>query len=467
MFYVLTVDTNSLGEEIAQLAVHLEAAEYRLITKIGLFDAAEGWAKEGAVSCAHWLSWRIGLAPGAAREKVRVARALKALPKTSKSFEQGKLSYSKVRAMTRVATPENEELLIAIASEAIASDLERICSRFRNVLEREREPLTPEEAEERRYVKAGHTANGMMRVTIQLPVDEGARLLAAIDQARLAPEPADASAGTRPNRADGLMTIAESFLAEGPKARGGVACEVQLHVSKSDLETKGDGAFITNAGSAHVSAETARRLSCDAARVEVIEDDRGNVLDIGRRTRTVPAAIRRALHLRDQRKCTFPGCTHELFLDAHHIEHWIDGGKTSLDNLITLCRRHHTFVHEHGYAIRFDDSGRPSFSSPEGRVLPRAPSPPDAPSDPIQTLAEQHAAAGLDLEHVSLMPQHWNGEPTDFDEVVHALAIKTLGDLPHHAPTGARVSAEIDDGCALGLSDEAYDHWAIEWESEV
>src|SRR6185503_18733137 len=109
-----------------------------------------------------------------------------------------------------------------------------------------------------------------------------------------------------------------------------------------------------NAGCAGVSAETARKLSCDAAVVKVVEDDRGNVLDIGRRTRTVPAAIRRALNVRDQSQCAFPGCTHRLFLDAHHIEHWADGGKTSLENLVLLCTRHHTYVHEHGYSIARD-----------------------------------------------------------------------------------------------------------------
>jgi hypothetical protein len=454
------MDTIALGEEIAHLAVHLEAAEYRLISKIGAFDSAGGWAKQGAVSCAHWLSWRIGLAPGAAREKVRVARALCSLPAISKHFEQGKLSYSKVRAMTRVATSENEALLIDIASNATASDLDRICRRFRDVSARE-ERLTPQEADARRYVNAQHTSEGMMRLSVQLPADEAARLLAAIDAARFSEKPADVPAETRrPTRADGLMILAESFLADGGKRRNGVACEVQLHVTESELEDQTEGAFIGNAGCAGVSAETARRLTCDAAVVRIVEDERGKVLDVGRRTRTVPAAIRRALNLRDRHQCAFPGCTHELFLDAHHIEHWADGGKTSLDNLITLCRRHHTFVHEHGYTIDFDDDARPIFLCPDRRPLARIPPQPEAPSDAVEALAERFASEGRDLDPLALMPQHWNGEPIDLHEVVHHLAIQTFGDLPHEIPPSMCPASEVDDcGAPLHQGRDDWDDW--------
>ena len=209
---------------------------------------------------------------------------------------------------------------------------------------------------------------------------------------------------------------------------------------------------MTNAGTTGVSAETARRLACDCALINVVEDEHGNVLDIGRRTRTISTAIRRALRIRDQHKCAFPGCTHELFLDAHHIEHWIDGGKTALTNLIQLCRRHHTFVHEHGYTIAIDAENRRRFIALDGVPLPSVPAPPTAPSNAIEALAEHHATAGLDLDSIALMPQHWNGDPTDLDQVIHVLAAKTLGDVPHE--TASRSISEvddIDDGCPLGI----------------
>ena len=148
----------TLGDEIAALAAQLEAGEYRLITKIGEFDAQSGYAREGALSCAHWLSYRVGLGLGPAREKVRVARVLPKFPLIAKAFEAARVSYSKVRAITRVATPENEALLVDMATSAPASVLETLCRRFRGVLEAERE--TPEEADERRNVVVHHTDGG-------------------------------------------------------------------------------------------------------------------------------------------------------------------------------------------------------------------------------------------------------------------------------------------------------------------
>ena len=114
----------SLGEEITELAAHIHAATFLLLQKIREFDELEGWILPGLASCAHWLQWQCGTNLGAAREKVRVARALPELPKISKSFSEGRISYSKVRAMTRVATAENEEVLLSIARHGTAAHVE-------------------------------------------------------------------------------------------------------------------------------------------------------------------------------------------------------------------------------------------------------------------------------------------------------------------------------------------------------
>src|SRR6185295_2397827 len=124
-------DTDRLGDEIAELAAHLDAATHRLLTLIGRFDEAGGWADQGALSCAHWLSWRIGLESGAAREHVRVARALADLPLVDDALRRGQVSYSKVRALTRVATPATEATLVEMAQSSTASQLERICRGYR------------------------------------------------------------------------------------------------------------------------------------------------------------------------------------------------------------------------------------------------------------------------------------------------------------------------------------------------
>ena len=154
--------TDELGDEIAAMAAQLEAGEYRLITKIGEFDAQGGYAQHGAVSCAHWLSFRIGLGLGPAREKVRVARALPLFPRVARAFEAARLSYSKVRAITRVATAENEEMLVEMGMSAPASVLESLCRKFRKVRE-EANPETVEDADRRRTVQHHYTDHGKMR----------------------------------------------------------------------------------------------------------------------------------------------------------------------------------------------------------------------------------------------------------------------------------------------------------------
>jgi hypothetical protein len=116
--------------------------------------------------------------------------------------------------------------------------------------------------------------------------------------------------------------------------------------------------------------EAARRLGCDASIVRVLERD-GKPLSIGRKTRTIPPALRRALRMRD-RGCVFPGCTQVHHTDAHHIEHWADGGPTNLDNLVQLCRHHHRLLHEGGFGVRSAKTG-PVFLTPEGKTIPQAP----------------------------------------------------------------------------------------------
>ena len=127
-------NVEELGEEIASLAAHLDAATHRLLECIRQFDDAHGWHDQGALSCAHWLAWRTGLDTATAREKVRVARALGSLPAIDEALRQARLSYAKVRALTRVATPENEALLLKLALEATGAQLERLCRGYRSVL---------------------------------------------------------------------------------------------------------------------------------------------------------------------------------------------------------------------------------------------------------------------------------------------------------------------------------------------
>src|SRR4030095_9464831 len=178
-----TDEAERIADEIAELSAHLDAATHRLLTLIREFDTGSGWFTQGALSCAAWLSWRIGLDLCAAREKVRVARALGSLPHSADARRRGQVSYSKVRALTRVATAENEALLLEMARSATAAQLERICRGYRRAVNGILGKLTCDEASQR-WVRDRSTESGMIRIECQLMPEEAAVVLKAIEQPR-------------------------------------------------------------------------------------------------------------------------------------------------------------------------------------------------------------------------------------------------------------------------------------------
>jgi hypothetical protein len=424
------LSVEDLSREIADLAAHVDAATHRLLTCIRQFDEAGGWYEQGADSCAHWLAWRIGLDPATAREKVRVARALGKLPAIDEALRVGKLSYAKARALTRVATPETEAKLLEVAVVATGAQLERLCRGYRRAQAPD-EALAPEE----RTVRRRDLPGGMVKLEIVLAPDEADMVLRALDRAReVVHGEADVSAETRerdgrqqdvsaeapgstwPSRADGMVALAENFLAGNPATgNGGERFQVMVHVDQDPLAPDGVAAATLDDGS-RVSAETFRRIACDCGVVAVAGD--GSGLNIGRRARSIPPAIRRALTLRD-RGCRFPGCTHSRFLHGHHIQHWLHGGETSVANLALLCTFHHHLVHEGGWTIARGENGELAFSAPDGRALAAEP-PRQVVDDVLESLHEWATERGLDLGPDSNLPL-WDGTRPDYDWAVGAL----------------------------------------------
>lgn len=352
-----------IGEEIADLATRIDTVTHRLLTKLRHFDEEGGWEAQGARTAAHWLSWRTGMELGAARERVRVARALGSLPLIDEALRKGRVSFAKVRAMTRVATAATEELLLQHAEVTTAERLERICRGMRYAL-----AIEDPEKEPERYVRHWTTESGLVRLQIQLPAEEGAILLKALEAARTEQPPVEDRAASR---AEGLLVLAERYLDEkAEKSPASPRFEVTVVVDQDSLEGRGPGAAMLDDELA-VPQETARRVSCDAPKVELLVDSAGNALDVGRRSRTIPPAMRRALAFRD-RGCRFPSCSNRRFVDGHHVHHWSQGGETRLDNLVMLCRRHHRAVHEGGYQVAMVE-GRPIFHDPFGRLIPEQP----------------------------------------------------------------------------------------------
>jgi 5-methylcytosine-specific restriction endonuclease McrA len=238
--------------------------------------------------------------------------------------------------------------------------------------------------------------------------------------------PVDVSAETPPleqQQADALGLIAESALHHGidPGAPG-ERYQVVVHVDAPVLaDPEAPGQSVLEDG-VHVSAETSRRLACDASRVVMRHGRDGRVVEVAARTRTIPPAIRRALHHRD-RGCRFPGCGTRLG-QGHHIHHWAQGGPTTLSNLAVLCRRHHRAVHEEGYQLVRLPDGELQFRRPDGRVLSNIPPPPRVPDDPERALRALNGAEGLVLRPRTAMPL-WLGERLDLGyaiDVLHPLA---------------------------------------------
>jgi 5-methylcytosine-specific restriction endonuclease McrA len=405
-----------LENEIAELSASIDAATHRLLMLIAEYDRRGGWNNGACRSCAHWLSWRTGLDLGAAREKVRVARALEKLPSVSEALRRGEISYSKARAVTRVATPETEQKLLEVARNGSASQVEKIVRAWRRADVAE-ELRQANRQHERRSLRTYTDENGMLVIRGHLSPEVGAVLVRALEAAqeqlyRKGDKNVSVETSPEQKRADALALVAEKALAGGLEpANSGDRYQVVVHVDHEVLaDPSQPGQSVLEDGQA-VSAETSRRLSCDASKVVMVHDREGNVLDVGRKTRTVPPAIRRALESRDK-TCRFPGCASK-FCHAHHLEHWASGGETKLSNLALICVRHHHSVHEEGYRVEIVD-GELRFFRPNGRLIP------DAPPRPSPRSLDVVAPPSV---------RWWTAEPLDLDWAMSTLLYK-----PDHPP---------------------------------
>ena len=415
-----------LEDRILVLSTHIEVAGHRLLQLVAEFDARRGWELGGHASCAHWLAARAGLDLGTAREKVRVARALEDLPEIGAWLGLGRISFSQARALTRVATPDDEAELLEAAQGLTTAQIERMVRGWRmksaaDAVQRE------EERQRARCFSIAPDLEGMYVVRGRLTPEQGAILMRAIEAAgdvlfreethgepyesRLLRD-SQAAAGRR--RADAVALLAERALGVGfgprkmPQAETRSASDSDTHStagSNASLASISDTTFDTSpsspatplsgsragryqvmlhveldalrrddptcgAGCSHlddgvrVSHETSRRLSCDAAVVPLFLDAEGRIADTGHARRVVNPALRRTLDARDG-GCRFPGCGLR-YTEAHHVRHWADGGETSLANCVLLCRFHHRLVHEGGWTMEVLPGERLVFLDPRG-----------------------------------------------------------------------------------------------------
>lgn len=439
-------DAESLGERIQQQAAVIAEATCELLLLVGDFDArgGVGWYV-GLKSTAHWLAWACSMSPGTAREHVRVARALDAMPLTVAEFRAGRLSYSKVREITRVADRVDEETLVDLARAMTASQLARAISSFRAA---DGSRLGQDAVRQARWQTRD---DGMVEIRAVLPAEMGAELITALDLALdrdghdptqgdppHRPEPAVASDGpkgpdgvdvdtayaaqvtTTPTleqrKADALVSLARTFLDTEPNDRSGEDRHlVVVQVSAEALTENAPAGTPQHCGAlgqGPLETRTAERLACTGKISVMITDKGGEILYLGRSQRLASRAQRRALRLRDT-VCNFPGCHQTRHLDAHHTTPWSEGGLTDIEGLALLCRRHHVMVHEGGLRLALDPA-RTNPLQPRFQVL-------DTAGKPVQ------ARWPAMLEHLTLRDSTDTTEPTDPDADPERIAATTGG----------------------------------------
>ena len=356
----------ALDERILNLCTRINAATYELLVMIREFDERGGCLKWGLDCTAKWLAWRCDLSMATAREKVRVAQALKHLPLISAAFATGELSYSKVRSLTRVANAGNEEDLVAFALRNTASHVAEYCRELRMGT-----PMSAgiaERAFAHRSLRVRRDADrGMLSVTVELPIEAGELVEKALDKARddeclEIPDLVDTSWSKR--QADAFVTMLKEYLQDSSGETNSSSDNylVNIHVDQSALAGE--------VGRSSLPIETVKRLCCDGQTVVMTETKDGEPLSIGRKSRVVPKGIERAVRARDKNTCRFPGCRNKRFVAIHHIEHWANGGETAVEQLMLLCSKHHTLVHEGGFRIEKDFQDRWTFFRPDGIAVP-------------------------------------------------------------------------------------------------
>jgi hypothetical protein len=405
-----TLSDQELADGIVTWSGRIAAGEAELLAHIGEFDVREAWAGPGLLSCAHWLSWRTALGPTAAREKVRVARALRELPLLQRAFGSGRLSYSQVRAITRVATPDDQQRWIDAARCTTAGQLEQLIRGVRRVHKVEEDAADPEHAAWTMRATKSYDDDGNAVYRIVLPAEAAAVVDAGLEvmqdelHRRASAEAGPAEEAVLP----GLETVdgsaeaacpqgqpAAEVSAEAPPPRPATLAEALVEMARTALE----------ASAATSPAAARRRRSSLVAQIDPLSGwgrlRSGEVLpptslravmktlphgggmvqlkrltpqdlrlhDLGRSQRQPSLALRELLGTLDGERCRFPGCTRRRKLHAHHIERWSDGGPTDLENLVLLCGRHHTLVHQLGFSLVLHHDRKLSVRTPEGVPL--------------------------------------------------------------------------------------------------
>ena len=366
--------THALGEDLIDLRRAIDRLEAEFLRRLHRFDRAHGAVAAGGVSTVSWVRACCGMTVKAAAYRVHLARTLGELPATLDSARAGRASFSNVTMIAHLAEDVGvaqvapfESILVGAAETLEPGAMRTLTQATRLRLDPDGVLADANHAHERRWFECDQTYGGVFVLRGELDAEGGALLKTAIDALSHGMRRGETRSGSQ-RRADALVDLAALQLRSGDhRDVHGQRPHLTVTVSAETLRSGGDAAPAELAGVGPIHPATARRIACDAARTlvtvapprtlqpSVAPSTREMPLSVGRATRTVPAHIRTALHLRDQ-GCRFPGCDRPpAWTDGHHVIHWSDGGPTELENLVSLCRPHHRAVHEQGWRIHIAD----------------------------------------------------------------------------------------------------------------
>ena len=466
---------DELEERLCALAGTLAATEAEFLLLVAELDDRGLWGRPGLRSAAHWLSWRLGMRLGAARERVRVGHALRELPTIAGAFGEGQLSYCKVRALTRVATPATESELLEIGLGTTGAQCEKVVRAWRTVLTVE----MAASSQLKRSMRRRAESDGSVVYTLRISSDDAPMVDAALGMARTVVLDEDGRPVETPEEtalaaeitcdppavradADAFLLLAESYVAAGgPTGKRGDGLEVVLHADLTTLLAAPDAAapepFTPEPGASEPGASepgaaepgaaarehrtsagagvrspsgqplltaTALRRMCENSVRVFLTDPEGRPLDLGRKVRHATKKQRRVLHVRHDSHCGFPGCTQRHRLIPHHVHWWSQDGLTDLDNLILLCPAHHRAVHEVGYTVRALGGGEFAFTRPDGTPVPENPQ-----LEPLPTRENPFTGAPMVGPSRWRMPEPtWGGERLDLAHLIDGMAANYIID---------------------------------------
>lgn len=364
-----------VADQVVDLTRLIDRLQVEWWRRVGELDTRDHHRVDGAVSTAAWIRWRCRTTVAKARLAVATARALRAMPLTAAAGARGEVTaaHIEVLAAARDRHPDAfataEETLVDAAGSHTVAELRRLVAYWDQNLDPDQAAADAAAVYEQRRLYLSNSTDGAFLDGFLDPV--GAATVAAALNAHTQPGDRDQADTRTPaqRRADALVEVCRQVLDAGtlPSVNGEKPHVTAIIDLPTLLGQPGSRSELTDIA-AVISPETARRLCCDALIYPILTNDGTIPIDMGRATRTVTAAQRRAIAVRD-RGCRFPGCHRPLsWCDIHHIVHWANLGPTDLDNLLPLCRYHHTLLHEHGFAIT-GTATQPRFHRPDGTVL--------------------------------------------------------------------------------------------------